>query len=455
MENKVDNFTLSSVSLTDVGVKRDHNEDYILMDESLGLYIVCDGMGGHAAGEVASEETAKAIFHYIKKNSNVIKKYSANIQEATAKKFIKKIVMDSIIRSNKQVYDLSESDPDKKGMGTTLVMSLVVGNFAFIAHVGDSRGYMLRNSELNQLTEDHSFVNEMVREGVLTKEQALNHPQANLITRSIGIQQTVVADFLSVELMPGDRILLCSDGLYEYFREEELTRLMGAKSISSASNKMIEVANKRGGKDNISVILVGIQDSCEAPVHPDQVTPDKKVKILQKIPLFRKMDYREINLLLEHSSSINIPENMNVINQDEEGDDMFVLLKGEVKVIAHGNEVATLKAGKYFGEMSLVDKAPRSATVTSTTPCKLLAFNRTELFKLLRKEPLIGMKVFWAFLQNMNSRLRENDKIVREIMQSETDNNENAQNEVHDPWSHEGPSEENETDANQPHRLVF
>ena len=411
--------------------------------------------GGHAAGEVASKEATEAIAKYIKKNRGVINQYSENIESSVAKKFIKKIVLDSIIYANNKVYKMGKEDPDKKGMGTTLVMSLIVGSFAFIAHVGDSRGYLLRKDDLNQLTEDHSFVNDMVREGILTKEQAANHPQANIITRSIGIQRTVVADFLSVELMPGDRVLLCSDGLYEYFRENEITKLMGAKNLKSASDKMIEVANNRGGKDNISVVLIGVNDSCVAPSHPDQVTPDKKVKILQKIPLFQKMDYREINLILEHSSTINIPENLNIINQDEEGNDMYVLLKGEVSVIANEREITTLKAGKYFGEMSLVDKAPRSATIKSLKECKLLVFNRVELFKLLRKEPLIGMKVFWAFLQNMNIRLRENDKIIREIMQAETDDQCLKTNEVDTPWSDEVMVEESEVDESQPHRLVF
>lgn len=456
-DNKGDQIHQSYAFLTDTGVKRKHNEDYVFVDKECGLTILCDGMGGHAAGEVASEKTATFISSYIKKNLSVIKKYEDHIQEASAKKFIKKIVLDAVMEANEKVYNLSESDPEKKGMGTTLVMSLIVKDYAFIAHVGDSRAYMLRSNELNQLTEDHSFVNEMVREGILTKAQAVGHPKANVITRSIGIQNSVMADFLSVELMPGDRLLLCSDGLYEYFKDEELAKLMGASHLGKACQKMIDVANKRGGKDNITVVLTSLLDQCEAPTHPDTVTPDKKVKILKKIPLFQKMDYREINLLLEHSGSINVPENKEVIVENEDGDSMFVILKGEVKVIAGENEVARLKAGKYFGEMSLVDKAPRSASIHSVSPCKFLVFKRGELFKLLKKEPLIGMKVFWAFVQNMNIRLRENDKMVREIMQAETESHSSDYSEVRDPWcdNDEVMVDESEVDPEGPHRLVF
>jgi serine/threonine protein phosphatase PrpC len=246
---------------TDVGVKRGHNEDYYLSDEDLNLYIICDGMGGHAAGEVASELTCKHVQDVITNNIATINTFKET-KSHEAKKKVEGLISDAIIQANSKVYNLGSNEEDKKGMGTTIVMALIIDDVAFIAHAGDSRLYFLREKEIVQLTEDHSFVNEMLKAGIITPEQAKNHPKANVITRSVGIKSHVEPELTTVELKEGDSMMLCSDGLYEYYDESELVDYM-LNNNKESLHKLIQGANERGGKDNITTIIVtfGANDS--------------------------------------------------------------------------------------------------------------------------------------------------------------------------------------------------
>ncbi len=412
--------------LTDVGRKRDHNEDCMLINRDLYMAIVCDGMGGHAAGEVASKITTEVINSHIVANQMVLNEFEQNPNKENAEK-VKSLIQEAVVKACSEVWYEGQNDENKKGMGTTLVMMIAVGSHAFIAHVGDSRNYLYRQGEVHQVTEDHSYVNEMVKQGVLTREQAAKSPHANIITRCIGQNEYVQVDILQMELLDGDRFLLCSDGLCEYMPDKTFAKIMESeRDIPKLPKVFIDFANKKGGKDNITAIVLQVGElGNQAQV--DNIV--RKVQIMKSIPMFKHFDYKEMNMTLEIIKTKDLEAGDTIIEEGSSGEDMFIILDGKVQVEKGGVKMAKLGSGAYFGEMSLIDKVKRSATIKTVTSCKVMIIERTPLFALLRKEPRIAMKLFWAFLQNMNRRLRKNDqelanlklKFMNEVSDSNTD----------------------------------
>ncbi len=397
--------------LTDVGKKRDHNEDFLIMNPDLGLYIVCDGMGGHAAGEVASEMTASIVSKVVQKNFSHIIDFMAEPNK-TNRERVKRLLEAAVQRACKDVFEAQEEDPSKKGMGTTCVLALVVEDGLFVAHVGDSRCYLYRQGQTHQITEDHSLVNEYVKQGLMSREEAQKHPQANLITRGVGLQPTVQVDTLYTEIMDGDLFLLCSDGLSEYMKDSELTKMAQTIPLKEIPDNCISLANARGGKDNITSIVIQTGDPA-VEARADNVA--KKVDMLKKIPLFKNFDYQEITKLLEVIEVHKWGPGQLIIEENFLGEEMYIILSGKVEVLKGDQKVADLKPGHFFGELSLIDKTPRSATIRSVSETKMMVLHRKPLFSVLKKESRVAMKLFWALLQTMSKRLRTTDEEVARL----------------------------------------
>ena len=242
---------LAAAQLTDVGRKRERNQDnvshYIPTDESVleqkgALFVVCDGMGGHAAGEVASEMGVAALqeMYYSTSGDDIISSLAQAVDAA-----------------NQSIYAHARENPELTGMGTTCVALVVSGGRAYFVNIGDSRGYIVRDGELRQVTRDHSWVAEQVRVGLLTEEQARTHSHRNVITRSLGTQPTVTADLFVESLRDGDRVLLCSDGLHGYVEEEDIKHeLEQDVPLDTSVHHLIDMANANGGPDNITALVV-------------------------------------------------------------------------------------------------------------------------------------------------------------------------------------------------------
>ncbi|HYO60797.1 MAG TPA: Stp1/IreP family PP2C-type Ser/Thr phosphatase, partial [Actinomycetota bacterium] len=224
---------------TDVGRVRKGNEDSYLLEAP--IYAVADGMGGHIAGDVASATAVSVIADGID---------GGKPREGTA-------LADLVSRANDAIWDKARSDPSLRGMGTTCTLLMIEGDVAHIAHVGDSRAYLLRDGMFRQLTEDHTLVERMVREGRLSAEEAANHPQRSIITRALGVDANVQVDVLEEELSEGDRILLTSDGLTSMVEPEEIGRVLEAEEDpQAAADRLVEMANDAGGEDNVTVLVL-------------------------------------------------------------------------------------------------------------------------------------------------------------------------------------------------------
>ena len=237
---------LKSYAITDIGRKRQLNQDFIYLSETpIGnlpnVFIVADGMGGHNAGDYASRCAVEIVVDEI---------------GASFEKNPVRILGGAIEKANSVIRQKAQENMAFSGMGTTMVAATCLGRYLEVANVGDSRLYVVHD-KIVQITQDHSLVEEMVRMGGIDRESARNHPDKNIITRAIGAQDYVEADFFSVELQPGDMVLLCSDGLTNMMDDEAIYRILTENgSLKDRVEKLVETANRNGGKDNISVIVI-------------------------------------------------------------------------------------------------------------------------------------------------------------------------------------------------------
>ncbi len=241
-------------ALSDVGKKRTSNEDAFFMDDELGLYVVGDGMGGHAAGEVASQEAVETVYGMVKSGVGKLAPLLDPIKEEDV--FAACRLMESSIQAaTYMVFSMAEMDRGKSGMGTTLSTMLIFGEYGVTAQVGDSRIYRVRGDSVEQLTEDHTLIAWQLKQGLITPQEAKRSPHRNVITRAVGNRDYVQVDTGIVKLESGDRFLLCSDGLHGYLRDGDIPEIVG-RGGAMAVRGFIDLANSRGGKDNITAILV-------------------------------------------------------------------------------------------------------------------------------------------------------------------------------------------------------
>jgi serine/threonine protein phosphatase PrpC len=243
-------------ALTHLGRKRTSNEDAFFIDDQLGLYVVADGMGGHAAGEVASREAVDTIYGMVKRGVGKLTELTDPVAEADMRAACR-LLESAVQAATYFVYSIAEIDRAKSGMGTTISALLVLGDYAVTAQVGDSRIYRVDEHSVEQLTEDHTLIAWQLKQGLITPQEAARSPHRNVITRAVGNREYVQVDTRCVSLTLGVRFLLCSDGLHGYLRDEDIPRIVGLGG-GPAVRKFVDLANERGGKDNITAVVVEI-----------------------------------------------------------------------------------------------------------------------------------------------------------------------------------------------------
>jgi len=235
-------------SATDVGQKREHNEDSLLCNDALGLYAVADGMGGHQGGEQASRMAVEVLEREMTARLATPAPVAEAMREAT-------------ILASQAIYESAQASPERAGMGTTLTGLCFHDGTLTLCHVGDSRAYLLRDGRARQLTEDHSWIQEQVRAGLLSPGDAIVSRFRNIITRSVGFEPTVTPDLFTMPVEAGDCYLVCSDGLSNYLSVDEIGRVLGMQFYGEAGQALVEIANERGGDDNITCVVVYVANT--------------------------------------------------------------------------------------------------------------------------------------------------------------------------------------------------
>jgi serine/threonine protein phosphatase PrpC/CRP-like cAMP-binding protein len=404
-------------ALTDVGRKREQNEDNFLVDKKLSFFVVCDGMGGHSAGEVASALCVRTVHDELKREKELVEDYLAKKKGAdlVTKRDILNMLEFAVNRASSRIHAEASKDEKKRGMGTTIVALLFIGNQAFVVHVGDSRVYLMREGVLEQVTEDHNVYNELLKRKKMTREQVEKLAPKNAITRAVGVYEHCEPESLVLDVTEGDRFLLCSDGLSQYFEDDTsgLASTLLEPDGDAVVKTLIDTANERGGSDNITAILVTVG---QAGARDEDRAKKLQLKreILARMPLFRPLNDREILRVLQVTDVVTYHDGDTVMNQGERGEELFIVLQGNVDVMRGDAKLATLSPGEHVGEMALIRSQPRSATVKSSGTSELMVIRRTDFFEILRNEHQLAVKLLWQFLGVLADRLADTSRELGE-----------------------------------------
>lgn len=387
---------------SDIGKVQEKNEDSVLLDGDLGLYIVCDGVSGRSAGEMASHLACSLVSEYLHKNQTLLEKLSAQGTPA-GRAEIRKLLESAVQEASITIFRTGKEDSQKSGMSTTLAMVLVAGTDAFVAHVGDSRVYMLRDGETHLLTDDHTLANMYVRRGMMTREKASKSAGIHGLLRALGPQEAVIPDVLIVQLKPNDRFLICSDGLYDYLPTTDLHKYLTHTPVEDIPATTIALANRRGGADNITCIA--IETLKDPDVNAAEI--DLRIAALRKTPLFEHLNFRDLMKVQSITTVESVPDGQAIIHEGDVGDRMYVIMQGHADVFKAGQRIARLQTGAFFGEMCFIDKSPRSATVTARGAMRVLTIQRRDFVALLSNEDRVATKVLVGLCMLLVQRLRK------------------------------------------------
>lgn len=398
---------------------RDHNEDAFLLDDELRLYVVADGVGGHNAGEIASG----LVVRYIHKEAKGLTHLTGSFVpgDLDGRRTLIRAVPRLIQNASDVVFRYAFEHPECQGMATTAVVFMATGRHALISHAGDSRVYLLRGDQFRQITEDHTLVQKLVKEGQLSTQEAAVHPQRNVIIRSVGITPGVECDTLFIDVRPSDMFLICSDGLTDMVHDEEIHELALRYRDEALVTALIQRANARGGRDNITVLLLEVEDPEDGAgrggdEEDTAEVPDKaddgydllhKTAFLRSVFMFKHCNDQERMKAVRCLYVREYSAGEAIVHLDADGDELFLLVEGECEVVKGDVHLADIGAGGSFGELAFISRYARTATVKAKTPVKCFVMTRQDLHELLSDDAVLGNKLLWNFLENLGDSVKK------------------------------------------------
>ncbi len=407
-------MTLDQASRTDVGRVRSRNEDNLSVVPELGLYVVADGMGGHQGGDEASRCACIAVEDHVRAQHKVVSTYLDDRSPARRKDVLR-LMAGAVRAANERILLEAEMHPELNGMGSTLVILLVAGGRAFVANVGDSRAYLLRDGAASLLTEDHSLFFELLRQGRMTRASAARFPYKNVVTRALGMRGAVHADCFELDVVPGDRLLLCSDGLHGVIEDEDLLRLAGGGHLGAAVEALVGAANAAGGPDNVTAVLVEVQ-----AIDDDANEVRRRNQAMREFPVFHGLSTAEVVRVVSMCERRVYPAGGELFREGEVCDGLYGVLSGDIEVWRGGRALQTFGPGSHLGELSLVEELPRLATAVAHGPAEVLVLSRRVFEVLLRHAPQTSARLLRNLVSILARRLRNtNDELV--VLKTEFD----------------------------------
>lgn len=395
---------------SDVGVVRPHNEDNFLIDPSLQLFAVCDGVGGRVGGAEASRIAAEHLAQLVQRQRRQIDDFVEGTGSAT-RRDVGLVLEQTISDASRRIRHTALQNPALAGMATTVACVLVAGNHAFVAHVGDSRVYLMRNRVLHLLTEDHSLANDLRRKGRAMDRGSLASGYQEALTRALGLLDTARVDLLDLEVMPGDRFVLTTDGVHAVVGDETMQALASDGAPQDAADELIEAALQKGAPDNATAVVVDVLDDAAG----DRAARlRRRLEAIQGVTMFRYLPFADLMRVAGIATEQAVQPGADIFVDGESGDKMYILLSGEVSVRKQDVQLAVLKPGAHFGEMALIERAPRSATVRAVGPVELLVFDREGFFGLLSDESA-AVKLLWGMVRMLNARLKHTSDELTQI----------------------------------------
>ena len=392
-----------SFSLTDAGLKRKNNEDALIDMPGTGLFAVADGMGGEQYGEVASETAVTAVKEHVKQNRAVMDAYSMSDSQDNRNQVLN-MLADGLRAANTKVHREAEKMKLGGKMGTTLTVLLAVENTGFMVHAGDSRLYLIRGSEISQLSTDHTVANDYKKQYGESGEP-FDERFNGILTKAIGIQEYVEPEKLTFTIAPNDRFLLCSDGLYNALggvpetvlgmlcsRDHEIENEDGF--LSGAASRLLDITYENGAKDNVTILLVS-----SFSLDEEEVTGTKelirKYDAVRKIELFKNLDYKELLTVMERTE-IRTYNRFDVISRIETDDkELFIILEGKVSSLKGSKHIKTFREGDHIGEVAFLTEEKPQFNLFVDRPSTFLVIKRSVFSKLVLDNPALGVKLLW------------------------------------------------------------
>lgn len=395
---------------TDAGRVREHNEDNFLVDADLGLFVVCDGMGGHAAGEVASAMSVQTVHDTVRAEQARLEGLSRNPEGNQERKAVLEMLQRGIRTASERVYGAASRDAERRGMGTTCSLMLVREGRGFVAHVGDSRIYRVRSGGVEQLTEDHSLINEMIRRGQVRRGDSI--PNENAVTRAVGVRRHIEVDAFEVDLEPGDVIVLCSDGLSEYLQDGDLLDLTAADDPEAIAGACIEHAIDGGGKDNVTAVVVeALADGAT------EATPASRLlEALGATRIFSGAAARELVPLRAVAEHRTVAAGERIGGRGSPEPALCLVEEGAVELDGGEGRPLEFGEGDVFGARSLFLEGARAPEFIAREATELVALPREPLYQVLRSHPGLANKFFYGLADHLAHRwgLAVSAEIVRD-----------------------------------------
>lgn len=410
---------LKAWALSDVGNVRSNNEDNYFCDPDRGVFVVADGVGGRDKGEVASQMVAEAV----ELAAENLYASAAEVDPHTypeQRERMLDVVRRHIQQVNADIFDTDTGRDNDHGMATTTDLLVVSDESAYVGHVGDSRVYLIRDGQIFRVTEDHTYA-ELLRRNKRSGVRRLadqNKKFEHMLTRSMGSKPHVEPDTLFIGVRPGDRFVLCTDGLTDYLNGSEILERSKERDGEQFARELVEEAKTRGGRDNITVVVVDVEmppDTLrELPAQSFDTL--RQVNFLEQIELFDGLDSRDLVKVLRAVYERNFEDGQVVLREGEPSAALYLIVRGEITLTVDGTQVATLRPGQHFGELALfADEQTRSATATSRGESLLLAIPADKFRKLTTEELEIGNKLLVNLVRHAATQIRSmNARLVSE-----------------------------------------
>ncbi len=386
-------------AITHEGARRADNEDGVLILDTPTVLAAADGMGGAAAGHRAAELALETLGRFGPR----LRARLAEVQRdrSTANRLAMTAMLDELFNSASRAIHDEKDRLGAAGMGSTLVLGTLVKNFAYVAHVGNSRAYLFRQGGLVRLTEDHSLAEFRFRRGRITREEYEVSPDRHLLYQALGAGVEVEVDVAEVRLLDGDMLLLCTDGLVRALDEERIAALMVPGDAEQSALTLMQIAIESGADDNLSVAVGSlVADDDDEPA-------ETLTEAMRQVFLFRDLTTTELLVIAPYLEEVVAPKGAVIVSEGDPGDSFFVVASGRVRVTRGPTHLVDIKEGGHFGELSLARSTARSATVRAQTPTRLFQLSRARFQELLRHKPELGARLSVALLDAVGDRLRD------------------------------------------------
>lgn len=389
-----------ALAATHVGQRRQHNEDRYCVNDELGLYAVADGMGGHAKGEVAAQLSVDTVESHLRDRVDELRR----AREAADGNALVELVRGATHAACAAVFHAARERPTQSGMGCTLSVLVVADSTAVLGHIGDSRVYLLRDGHVEQLSQDHTYAAEMLRGGRVDPSDPILQRYKHVLSRAVGQQEVVQVDLLQFAVLPGDRLLLCSDGLSEYVPSDDwLATALGDADFDGVPDALVAMANNAGGKDNITAVAVQVTVDPAHHAAMLQLRTDFHVKIdaLNSVWLFENLSFTQMNRVLEICEAVVYAVGQEVTIEGDPIGHLILVLEGELELRRGGRRVANIAGGEHVGATSLARPRRARGTLVALKRTHALVLRREDFGALCQARPWLGI----ALLQRLALRL--------------------------------------------------